>query len=646
MSGHLHSALPWIVAGLVGVAAPSLAGSLLADMFADHAVLQRDRPVKVWGEAAPGEAVTVDFAGATVHARAAKDGRWQAVLKATAAGGPYTLEVRSKSGQSRTVRDVMVGDVFLCSGQSNMELPVMFTRDAMTEAFGARDGNIRMLTSPNSASPTPLHAFQKPVAWVQASPDTVGKFSAACFYFARELKKSVPVPIGLINASSGGSNIRAWLNEAALRKLGGYDEALDIEKLYATDQTAAMVKYAGVLEAWWKAKAKSEPWQSPESLRWTPVPSGMSYWSEWNVPALTNFTGRLWYRTTVRLTSAQAAEATLSLGTINEEDVTWINGKAVGVTFGYSKARTYTIPKGVLKAGDNSIVVNVLCTYRGCGLFGPGDQRFLKFADGSQTSLAEGWQYSVVPTALGDIRRIPWGAVAGLSTAYNAMQAPIGPYAVRAALWYQGESNTGQTDTYADELAALFAQWRGEFGANLPVMVVQLPNYGPAPTAPGDSSWARLRQKQREAVERDPKAALVVTIDTGERNNLHPVDKQAVGARLARAARALVYGEAIVPTGPVAVEAVREGTDVAIHLKDVEAPLTAIGDERPIGFELCAAQEACRYVAARIDGAAIKLTVPVGMTPIKARYLWADSPVATLFDHSGLPVGPFELTVK
>ncbi|HKD23054.1 MAG TPA: sialate O-acetylesterase, partial [Rhizomicrobium sp.] len=250
----------------------------------------------------------------------------------------------------------------------------------------------------------------------------------------------------------------------------------------------------------------------------------------------------------------------------------------------------------------------------------------------------------LVPQTMPDPPRAPWESLAGLGMAYNAMIAPLGPYGVRGAVWYQGESDTGEPDAYRKQLAGLMADWRGQFARDLPFFVVQLPDYGMPPLKPADSGWAKLREAQREAVAADKNAALVVTIDIGDRYDVHPANKQEVGRRLALAARKLVFGENVVASGPVAIHAVREGRRIAVHFDDVEKGLVTYSSAEPIGFELCG--KTCSYASAEIAHGEIQLAIPARTTPAWVRYCWADSPICTLFDGAGLPAAPFDLPIE
>jgi sialate O-acetylesterase len=641
---------------MIGLAAaPALnadaAAPLLAPLFQDHAVLQRDRPIPIWGNAQAGDHVSVSIDAHTVRARADGAGHWRAVIPAIPAGGPYSVEVRTQSGARQSISDVLVGDVWLCSGQSNMELPVSRTLDAAHEISVSAKDSIRVLTVAHASSPVPLEDFAAPVAWQAAGPATIAEFSAACYYFARELQKFQPVPMGLIHSSFGGSSIQPWLSEAALHALGGYDERLEVLRLYARDAAAGNQRLAEIWKAWWQSRAPagSAPWMSAvDDLRdWPAEPEPMRDWKTWGVPELANHDGMVWFRRTVEVTAQQAAQpATLSLGAIDEVDETWVNERAIANSFGWGTERTYELPTGVLHAGRNSIVVNVLSTWDMGGMYGPPDHMALRFADGSAVPLGGRWRYQFVNESMGYPPRAPWESIGGLSSLHNAMIAPLEPYGLRGILWYQGESNADDAAHYQALLAGLMADWRNKFGAPLPFLIVELPNFGAPVTAPTASAWASLREAQRRAVAADSNAALAVTIDIGDRRELHPPNKQEVGRRLARAARHLVYGETVSPSGPQPLAALRDGAHIAVNFSGVDGSLVAYSASRPSGFELCGTDQAsCRFVDAVIESNHVLLD-STESPPTRVRYCWGDAPVCNLYDRAGLPAGPFEVPIE
>jgi sialate O-acetylesterase len=638
------------------------AASLLHEIFQDHVVLQRDEPINVWGEAQPRETLTVSVAGQTTSTQANESGRWHATLPALPAGGPHELSVRTQSAQSQVIADVLIGDVWLCAGQSNMVLQVHRSLDTRSEIANSANDRIRLLTVPDASSVRPQRTFSQPAPWRVAGPATVADFSATCFYLARELQKTVDVPMGLIVAAWGGSRIQTWMSEGALRAAGVDKEALDVMALYAEQPAAAHARWGAMWEAWWlhrtHQRAEAAPWAIEPAGEWRRAPIELGAWERWGVPELASYNGMLWYRTSVMLSAEQAGQsATLSLGSVDEMDQTWINGRPIGAAaantridstpiIGPGPGRNYRLPRGTLRPGRNVIAVNVLDTYATGGLIGPADQRALRLADGSTVPLGNEWQYQIPPDP-GEAPRPPWDPVRGLGALYNGMIAPLADLSIRGIAWYQGEANTTQGAQYQDLLTRLMADWRERFGAQTPFLVVQLANYGPPPTAPVESGWAEVREAQRLAVASDAHAGLAIAIDIGERNDIHPANKQEVGRRLARAARHVVYGEQISPSGPVVRGARRDGTNVVVTFADVADRLIAYSADGPIGFELCAASAgSCRYAQARIEGDRVLLDTAGFVAATRVRYCWADSPVCTLFDTASLPAGPFQIEVQ
>jgi sialate O-acetylesterase len=623
----------------------------LGPLFQDHAVFQRGNPIPVWGAARPGDEVTLTFAGAQATARADASGRWTATLPAVGAGGPYSLEVRAGAGATRTLADVLVGDVFLCSGQSNMELTVAQSRGGELVLARSANDRIRVLSVAHAGKPQPAAAFDVAPAWQPAGPESLRRFSAVCYYFGREVHEAQSIPVGLVSAAWGGSAIEPWIGEAGLRSVGGFDARLDLLRTFARDEDAANQGYGRLWEDWWRSHgaAAGEPWKPQDSGSWADVP-GLRNWKTWGVPELANHDGMVWYRRSFGLTLAQAAQpATLSLGGIDEVDQTWVNGRVIRNTFGWGSPRTYRLPAGVFRAGENVLVVNVLSTWDAGGLIGPADALAVTFEDGTKIPLGDGWRYRAVPLSMGRAPRAPWEPISGLTTLYNAMIAPIGPYGLRAVAWYQGETNADEPTGYEKLLRGLMASWRTQFGASLPFLVVQLPSFGAVPTRPTEANWSEIREAQRRAVASDAHAGLVVTIDIGEKGDIHPVNKRDVGRRLWRAARHVIYGETIAPSGPVPLSARREPAGVVVTFGDVEVRLVSYSSHQAIGFELCGTGlGSCRFVTADVDGTRVVLPAAgaPGETPTRVRFCWGPSPLCNLTDGSGLPVGPFEIPIQ
>ncbi len=436
------------------------------------------------------------------------------------------------------------------------------------------------------------------------------------------------------------------MSEPSLRALGFYNDDLDMLGLYRRDPDAASRRWDAAWESWWHAHAKDEPWKADTSS-WPIALQPLGAWNDWpglSLPEGTaepgvGFVGQLWLSTHVSLTAAQAAQgATLELGRANEEEKSWVNGQGVGGSSQQPDA-VHALPRGLLHVGENSIMLNIFCSWKNCGLSGPASTRFITFADGSRVALDQPWRYKPVDTLIAPQQ--PWGPMHGVGLQYNGMIAPIGSYGVKGAIWYQGESNLYFAQHYQATLTAMMADWRGQFGAALPLTIVQIPDYGPTPTQPGESLWSDVREAQRKTAEADRNAALVVTFDIGDPKNLHPPNKQEIGRRLSIAARHLVYGEAIAPSGARAAAARRSGDSVIVSFKDVTGTLSAYNGT-PNAFELCDAAS-CRWAQATLAGD--RVTLSSAGAAARVRYCWGDSPVCTLSDASGLPAGPFELAI-
>jgi sialate O-acetylesterase len=618
----------------------------LDSLFSDHAVLQRGHPIPVWGTADPGEMVTVVLGSASRAAKADASGAWRVELPAMAAGGPHVLVASSRKGRA-TASDMLVGDVWLCSGQSNMELPVSRALDSWNQIQSANDRELRILTVPHLSATSPASSIRAPVKWQPVTPQTISDFSAACYYMARDLRRSQKVPIGAINASWGGTPIRAWLSEQGAASTGGSDFA-QLE-LYRRDPAGANKAFGDAWAAWWRNSTGDqpgqEPWHSSDRLNWLPVPK-ITYWEQWGDPRFADFNGTVWMRKRFVLTPEEAAQGgTLSLSVIDELDEAFVNGTAVGGRYSWEAARNYPLAEGLLRAGTNEILVNVFDGSGAGGMSGPADEVRLTLADGRVKALAEGWEYSVVTDPPAGAPRAPWDEAMGLTAIYNGMIAPLRDFGPTGIAWYQGEADVGLPGSYSDRLGAMMTDWRAQFGRpKLPFLIVSLANWGPPSTKPVSSGWAELREQQRIAARRDPNAALVVAMDLGERTDIHPANKIELGHRLARAAEALVYG-ATRPSGPQVLGARRAETEILVQFTGVTGSLQTWSGTRALAFELCGeSQDSCRFADAVASGSTVRLASD-GKPVTRVRYAWADTPVTNLYDEAPLPPGPFEVRV-
>lgn len=620
-----------------------------ARVFGDHAVVQRDRPITVWGQALPRRMIAVTLGSRSGRVRADAQGRWRLTLPAMAAGGPYALTASDGRAIARR-DDIMVGDVYLCSGQSNMEFPAKLSTNAWSGFPDAANDKLRFLNIAHASEPAPLDDLKSPALWQVAKPDTVGEASATCYYMARSLQKSESVPVGFIHASWGGTTIQSWIGARSLGTAAKYREGVADVALLGTDPARAMAKEERRQEAWWDAHdpnaAAQRAWIAPgfDDGDWGQIaPAGS--WKQASIPALSSFDGVVWYRTRVNLTEAQAAAANmLELGPIDTFDAAWVNGTRVG---GGSIAwvwRNYPVRRGLLRAGVNVIVLRVL---GGGGLTGPIASRGVRTGDGTLIPLPATWRYRTGMRSTGlSVPDAPWNVPTSLTTLYNGMIAPLRGYGFKLAAWYQGEANVGAASEYRDLLPMLFADWRRELNTpELPFLVAQLSSIDRPVAAPARSAWAELREAQAEAVTADQRAALAVTIDVGDRYDIHPTQKTIVGERLARAARSIVYGHATTAGGPEATTVERAGSDLIVRFRHANGGLKAYSGNVAIGFEACQ-RDKCYYVPGTLHGdAAVLLPAANRADVTHVRYAWADAPYVNLYSTDDLPAVPFELPV-
>lgn len=630
-----------ILSGLL--ASSTLAAPTIDPQFGDHSVIQRDKPIVLSGTAAAGEKLNVTFAGEQKSIAADASGRWNAEFAPRHDGGPLTIHISGKSGEANA-DDIEIGDVWLCSGQSNMEYPLRRALNGDGEVQGSADDDLRVVKVAQQLAPEPQAQFQKSPAWQRAAPDSVRDFSAACYFLARDLRSTEKVPIGAIDDTWGGTPIRAWMNEAAVRSSGG-DKAADTVDLNRSNPTAAVRQFGNEWGAWWRSqtgdKPGQEPWNASSRLSWKPLPS-LTYWDTWG-PGWKAWIGAIWAREQVTLTAAEAAQpATLSLSAVDDMDQTFVNGVAVGGRNDPTNPRGYPVPRGVLKAGANEILVYVRNVWGPGGFKGPVDQFALTFADTRSKPLMGGWQYSKIADSVGQPPTSPWEGSSGVSTIYNAMVAPLGPLRIKGVAWYQGEADVGQLG-YDRRLAAWMANWRAQFrDQQLPFLIVGLAGWGKRVSHPVESEWAALINEQRRASERDPRTELISAIDLGEPDDIHPANKQEVGRRLALAAHKLVYRDGGT-VGPLPIAATRQGEKIIVTFTK---PLRILSSDNANAFEVCGSSAgSCRYADARARGTEIEIAGD-GQPVTRVRYAWADYPVVNLYDADLLPVPVFEIPVQ
>jgi sialate O-acetylesterase len=624
-------------------------------LFADHAVLQQGTKVPVWGTADPGEAVTVEIAKQAVSTTTGADGRWLAHLGPLTAGGPFTLTI---SGTNKIVLgDILVGEVWVAGGQSNMERQLGLRvgqqpiDDWEKEVAAADHPQIRHFGVAQEKSLTPLSAVKG--QWNVCTPEAVKDFTAVGYFFGRDLQLARHVPIGLIHASWGGTPAEAWTSAAGLRALPDFADTPDQLKMLIADPVAAQRQYEARLETWFIANDTG----SAEGRSWRDPALDANDWKTMTLPTLwedagePDLNGVVWFRKTFDLPrSAATATAELHLGMVDDIDTTWVNGVKLGSTFGYNVVRKYPVPVGVLKPGRNVVVVRVLDTGGGGGIW--GDQKLqLVFkgkapADGPSAAslgpvpasapveLSGPWRYRI-GMKLEDGPQPPTGVTGDVMTPtvlYNGMVAPLLPYAIAGVIWYQGEANVRRERQYRSLFPATIADWRRAWGRDLPFLFVQI--------APFREMTPELREAQLLAWQHTPNTAMVVTTDCGDANDIHSPHKQPVGARLALAARALAYGERLEYSGPVYDLLKVKGGKAALRFTHLGGGLLAKGGPLK-GFTVAGADKVFHPARAEIRGKTVVVTSEAVRQPVAVRYGWANVPEGNLFNKAGLPASPF-----
>jgi sialate O-acetylesterase len=620
------------------------------ELFTDHAILQRQTEHPVWGWAKPGSKVTISLGEERISAKADRQGKWMASLPPMPAGGPHTMIITARR-QSIELEDLYFGDVYLLSGQSNMEWRLQDSDPTGLRARNIADPMIREIKVSRVSLSSPQEHLPIQNAWRPGAAESLQEFSGVGSYFAHYLRQEVDVPVGLVHSSWGGSRIEPWLSVGAL--------GMDIEKtMRDREDFLAAIRKEGT-DQYRKTFGADPPREE--------IPNGMEYvrdqvntadWGTMQCPGMwegqgyRNVDGVFYFRRTFTLTAQQAAGAAeLFLGAIDDSDETYLNGQRVGgLENAYSVPREYTIKAGVLRAGENNITIKVTDTGGGGGLSGTPETLRLETAAGT-VALAGNWKYQV------GLFRVDARSNQIPTLLFNAMIHPMEGWPLTGVLWYQGESNAGAGDAeaYADQFKALITSWRTFFNkADLPFYWVQLANFTAPPTSPNDPGWAVLRQSQTAALDLPHTGQAVIT-DIGEADDIHPKNKWEVGRRLSLFALKDIYGKSgIQASSPRATRAIgeRNKTSAVVLFSEVGDGLMVKNSGKYgylRGFTLQDLAGKWHYAQAYLDPTTneVRILNPARTGVAKVRYAWASNPAdANLFSKEGLPVTPFELVVE
>ena len=615
---------------------------LVSPMFGDHMVLQRGKPVHFWGWTCAGETIRVDLAGDSASQVAGPDGRWEIAILPPPSGGPYEVNVSSPE-KSVILHDVLVGDVWLCGGQSNMELPLSRTTDGDREIKAANHPQLRFFKVKSHPAYTPASVPEG--SWKVCTPDTMaadGGFSAVAYYFAGKIQSETNIPIGLIEDCVGGTPAEAWTSPETLRPLNDFDAGLDE---IARHHAQGGPEYGNYIMHWYDdfdAGQRGATWAAPSlddhDWKTVTIPGGFNDLGVGDVPSVCYFR-----KTVVLPDPLPPGKATIQLGVVERMDTTYVNGQWVGASAWVENPRFYFINDDILKPGTNVITIRVFKTKPEGGFESPPEKLRLVLGDRSIIPLAGEWRGKLSvdarpphPLPMGFEN---WPVMPGVL--FNGMIAPVAPFEITGAIWYQGEANADRAYQYRKLLPAMIGDWRKTFQqGDFPFYLVSLTAFMPHRDQPGDDAWAELREAQAMTASSVPNAGLAVTIDVGDAGNIHAADKKDVGQRLALWALAKNYGIDQPYSGPTFDHAERLSDAIKLYFAHTDGGLIAKGG-KPGEFSIAGSDHHWFGAEARIEGNSVVVSSPQVPHPLAVRYAWQSNPVATLYNGAGLPAVPF-----
>jgi sialate O-acetylesterase len=630
----------------------------LPRLVGDGMVLQRDAPLKLWGWADPGERIAIQFVDQKRQVTARADGSWSIALAPLPAGGPYTMQLRGK--RSMTLRNVLIGDVWLASGQSNMEFPLQPHNgfggviDADRESAGADFPRMRLFIVKHDLAFEPRDDVSSD-GWQPVTAANAARFSAVAYLFGRELYRRYQIPIGLIESSWGGTPAECWVSARGLQPFAQFAPAITREARVDAGTLADYQHYLDARDAWYRQHGREDRGRAGAEDLWAQSSYSAADWptttepQPWPRKSVKDFDGTMWFRKTVQLPANLNGDARLHLPHLREGDTTYVNGARVGATRGESAERDYPLAHALLRPGANTITLRVDGAYASgdgyVGILGAAADFYLQIGS-SRLPLAGTWSFQPGPdlSALPDpppLAEFMFAFPQQPTLLSNAMIAPLTRYRIRGALWYQGEANVERAQQYRALFPALIRDWRSRWGYPLPFLFVQLAGYGSEPSEPGESDWAELRESQAAALAL-PATAMAVAIDIGDANDIHPRNKQAVAHRLALAAERAVYGEQILASGPRYRGQTIEHGKLRLRFEDVGSGLTVGSPSGELrGFAVAGADGVFHWAQARLDGAQVLVWSAAVPAPIAVRYDWGNTPHGNLYNREGLPAAPF-----
>ena len=612
----------------------------ISKVFSDNAVLQRGVDIPVWGTAKPGEQILIRFNNHDTSAQANQAGKWKTVLSKMEAGGPYEMIVSTESEKIH-FQNILIGDVWLCSGQSNMEWTVANSNDAETEIKNASDHQIRHFKVPRSYSFLPQDTLSGG-NWQVCNAETVSDFTAVGYFFAVELRQHQDVPIGLLHSSWGGSRIEPWMRA----KILGYSDAEESAQIVQSYMDSIKNNTIAQLESVIGELPKEDRGIKNGFPLWASPDYNHSDWKTLKVPGnwesqgYEKLDGVVWFRKEIFLTKEETqSELILSLGVIEDADVTYVNGQKIGKMNSYNTPRVYTVASEYLREGINNITVRVYDGSWGGGFTSKCENIFYKSSKGKK-SICGDWYFQVGKVELHNAampNQFP-------TLLYNHMIHPIVNFPIKGALWYQGESNASVEGAkfYQTQFPSMISDWRKLWNCgDFPFLWVQLANWLKPESTPTDTGWARLREAQSMALSL-PNTAQAVIIDIGDAEDIHPRNKQDVGYRLSLGARKIAYGEELVYAGPVYKSMQIEGRKIRLNFELFGSELVSRNKEELQSFAIAGADKIFYWAKAKIEGNQVIVWSDKVAQPVAVRYAWANNPdTANLYNKEGIPASPF-----
>ena len=653
MKGKFLIVASMLLMGLVGL--DMKAELRMSPLFTDNMVLQQKTDAPVWGTAAPGAEVSVytSWNKAVYIAVADQKGDWSVKVKTPKAGGPYTMKVTEKGSDPVVLDNILIGEVWLCSGQSNMEMPVKGWGQVLNYEQELKDAakypKIRFLEVQKAVSPVQKTEFTADAdGWMVCSPETLEEFSSTAYFFGREVHLKKNVPVGLINTSWGGTIIESWMSREALTGVESLEEEAAWVATWPADEALRQDVSDAGLKDWNDLIAAFDKAYVNLDRDMCRCEYDDSSWETLEFPGVIeqvypDLNGHVFVRKEVTIPQAWEGKAVkMHIEAVDDKDCTYFNGTLVAEGEGWTVERVYEIPAHLVKAGKAVVAMRIMDTASGGGINGKPETFYLEGPDGDRVSLAGTWKskkladYAVLPPKPLNMKNDPnWSTLL-----YNAMINPLVPYSIKGAIWYQGCSNEERAYQYRDLMTLMIEDWRNAWGYEFPFYITQLASYTDYQIVPCESSWAELREAQSLAARVTANTGIAVTIDIGDANDIHPKNKQEVGRRLALQALNKTYGMPVECSGPVYEGHEVSGNVIKIRFSSVGKGLVAKGG-RLEGFAVAGADRKFYWADAKIVGDCVEVTCKDVDRPLAVRYAWANNPVGNLFNAAGLPASPF-----